>query len=90
MSTQASGTVTQKVIEIASKQVDIPQERISLDSQFVADLGFDSLDFVEFVMQVEEEFDIIVPSEKSDTIMTIRDAVRAIEEAVSGSVHGTV
>jgi len=83
MSTQASETLTQRVIELASKQVDIPHERIILDSQFVADLGFDSLDMVEFVMQVEEEFDIIVPSEKSDTIMTIRDAVRAIEEVIS-------
>ena len=71
------------MIELVSSQIDIPKEQISLDSQFVADLGFDSLDFVEFVMLVEDEFDIVVPDEESATINTVRDAVQAIQKSIS-------
>ncbi len=71
------------MIELVSSQIDISKEQISLDSQFVADLGFDSLDFVEFVMLVEDEFDIVVPDEESATINTVRDAVQAIQKSIS-------
>ena len=71
------------MIELVSSQIDIPKEQISLDSQFVADLGFDSLDLVEFVMLVEDEFDIVVPDEESATINTVRDAVQAIQKSIS-------
>ena len=64
MSTQATETLSQQVIELVSSYIGIPKEEISLDSQFVADLGFDSLDSVEFLMLVEEEFDIVVPDEE--------------------------
>ena len=83
MSTQTTKTLSQRVIELAGSQVDIPKEQISLDSQFVADLGFDSLDFVEFVMVIEEEFDIAVPSEESDKILTVQDAIQAIHKLIS-------
>lgn len=83
MSTQTTETLSQQVIELVSSQIDIPKEQISLDSQFVADLGFDSLDLVEFVMLVEEEFDIVVPDEESETINTVRDAVQAIQKSIS-------
>ena len=83
MSTQTAETLIQKVIELVSSQIDKPKEQISLDSQFVADLGFDSLDLVEFVMLVEEEFDIVVPDEESETINTVRDAVQAIQKSIS-------
>lgn len=82
MSTQTAETLSRRVIEIISNQMDIPEEQISLDSQFVADLGFDSLDRVEFVMQTEEEFDIAVPDEAGDTIITVRDAVRVIQNLI--------
>ena len=83
MSTQTIETLSQQVIEIVSSQIDIPKEQISLDSQFVTDLGFDSLDLVEFVMLVEEEFDIVVPDQESETINTVRDAVQAIQKSIS-------
>ena len=83
MSTQTTETLSQQVIELVSSQIDIPKKQISLDSQFVADLGFDSLDLVEFVMLVEEEFDIVVPDEESETINTVRDAVQAIQKSIS-------
>ncbi len=71
------------MVELVNSLIDIPKEQISLDSQFVADLGFDSLDFVEFVMLVEDEFDIVVPDEESETINTVRDAVQAIQKSIS-------
>ena len=83
MSTQITDTLSQHVIELVSSRMDIPKEQISLDSRFVADLGFDSLDFVEFVMTVEDEFDIAVPDEESDTILTVRDAIQAIQKLIS-------
>lgn len=83
MSTQTTEAVSQRVIELVSRQVDIPKENISLDSQFVADLGFDSLDVVEFVMNVEEEFNIAVPDEESEAILTVRNAVQTIQRLMS-------
>ncbi len=83
MSTQTTETLSQRVIELVSKQVDIPKERISLDSQFVTDLGFDSLDVVEFVMNIEEEFNIAVPDEESEAILTVRNAVHTIQKLIS-------
>lgn len=85
MSPQTTETLTQRVIELVSEQIDLPKEHISLDSQFVADLGFDSLDKVEFAMTVEEEYDISMPDEKVDSIMTVGDAVREIQAIISAS-----
>ena len=83
MSTQTIETLSQQVIELISDQMDIPKEQISLDSQFVADLGFDSLDIVEFVMLAEDEFDIVVSDEESETFNTVRDAIQAIQKLIS-------
>ena len=83
MSTQTTEALTQQVIELVSRHSDIPQEQISLDSQFVADLGFDSLALVEFVMLAEDEFNIVVPDKVSEKIHTVRDAVQAIQKSSS-------
>ena len=80
MSIQTIETLSQRVIELVCIQIDIPKEQVSLDSQFVADLGFDSLDLVEFVMLVEDEYDISVPDEVKDAIVTVRDAVEVIQK----------
>lgn len=80
MSRHTTETLSQQVIELVSSQIHIPKEQISLDSQFMADLGFDSLEVVEFIMTVEEEFDIAVPDEVSETINTVQDAVQAIQK----------
>ena len=82
MTTETIKQVTEKVIEFAAEQVSIPKEQVSLDSQFVADLGFDSLDKVEFSMNIEEEFDIVIPDELSDQIATVRDTIREIERLI--------
>ncbi len=83
MSTPTTENVEQKVIELVCNQVDIPKEKISLDSHFIADIGFDSLDIVEFVMQVEDEFNISVSDEDSESIKTVGDAVKVIQKLIS-------
>ncbi len=82
MSTQTTETLSRQVIELVSTRMEIPIEQISLDSQFTTDLGFDSLDIVEFVMTVEEEFDIVVPDEVSDGINTVGDAVQVVQKLI--------
>ncbi len=73
----------QEVIELATHQTDVPREQITPDSHFVADLNFDSLAQIEFVMAIEDTFNITVPDDDSEKILTIGDAVAAIEKAIS-------
>lgn len=85
MSLQSIETISERVIGLISTRHDTPKSTISLDSQFVADLGFDSLDVVEFSMNVEEEFGISMTDEVVESIVSVRDAVEAIQELVSKS-----
>ena len=83
MSTQTVDQLSQRVIELAGEQTDVPKEQISLNFQFVADLGFDSLDKVEFMMNIEDEYDISIPDDTADTITTIQQAVQEIQKVIS-------
>lgn len=83
MSAQTLETLSQRVIELAANQVEMPADQVSLDSNFAADLGYDSLDYVEFSMMVEEEFDIIVPDEEIDNIKTVGDAFKLIQKSIT-------
>jgi acyl carrier protein len=60
-------------------QLDCNADEIKEDSKFIEDLGADSLDVVELVMSLEEEFDIEIPDEDAEGILTIADAVKYIE-----------
>lgn len=73
------GTVEQRVIEIVSEQLGVDKEKISTDTSFVNDLGADSLDTVELVMELEEEFDISIPDEAAEKIQKVGEAVAFIE-----------
>ncbi len=73
------GTVEQRVIEIVSEQLGVDKEKISSDTSFVNDLGADSLDTVELVMELEEEFDISIPDEAAEKIQKVGEAVAFIE-----------
>ncbi len=67
-------TVEERVKKVVADQLDI-QQSISLDSSFVDDLGADSLDTVELVMALEEEFDIEIPDDKAEKITTVQEAI---------------
>lgn len=75
--------IFEKVREIVARELKIEPEKITLDSAFVDDLGADSLDMVELVMALEDEFGISISDEEAQTIRTIRDAVEYIENATA-------
>ncbi len=69
----------EKVQEIVADKLSIPKERVEETSDFVNDLGADSLDIVEVVMAVEKEFDITIPDEEAAKLKTVADAIKYIE-----------
>jgi acyl carrier protein len=72
--------VQERVIEIVSEQMGVSKDQITRDTSFINDLGADSLDTVELVMELEEEFDITIPDEKAEEIQTVGQAVDYIQE----------
>lgn len=68
-----------KVIELISQQLNKPVSEITADKEVVKDLGADSLDVVEMLMSLEEEFNITVPEEEAVNIKTVGDIVNLID-----------
>ncbi len=68
-----------KVIEIMAEQLNIPATSISAEKEIVKDLGADSLDIVEMLMNLEEEFSVTVPDEEAVNIKTVQDIVDLID-----------
>jgi len=64
-----------QVKEIIVEQLGVDEEDVKLESHFVDDLGADSLDTVELVMKLEEDFDIEIPDEDAEKIQTVKDAI---------------
>jgi acyl carrier protein len=73
-------SVLEKVIALVSEQLNIPKEDIKAESSFVDDLKADSLDVVELVMELEDEFEITIPDEDYEKIKTVGDAANYIQE----------
>lgn len=71
--------VLEKVKEIIVDQLDVEEEKVVLDASITEDLGADSLDVVDLVMSIEEEFDIEIPDEAVEGIKTVGDIVKYIE-----------
>jgi acyl carrier protein len=74
-------TVPERVIEIVADQLGVDKEKITRETSFVNDLGADSLDTVELVMELEEEFDINIPDDAAEKIQTVGQAIDFIEKA---------
>lgn len=72
--------VFEKVQAILSEQLDIDPSEITMDSALLEDLGADSLDVVDLVMSIEDEFNLEVSDEALEDMTTVGDAVRYIEE----------
>ena len=79
-------SVEERVIDIVAEQLGVSKDQITRETSFVNDLGADSLDTVELVMELEEEFDINIPDEIADEqaekIQTVGQAIDHIEKAV--------
>lgn len=76
-------SIEQRVIMIVAEQLGVREDSISSNTSFINDLGADSLDTVELVMELEEEFDISISDEAADKIQTVGQAVAAITAEVS-------
>lgn len=74
--------VFEKVREILCEQLDIPEDEVTTDTNIVSDLGLDSIDVVDFIMSLEEEFDKEIPDEDIEKIKTIGDVVSYIENSL--------
>ena len=74
-------TVEERVIDIVSEQLGVDKEKITRETSFVTDLGADSLDTVELVMELEEEFDINIPDDEAENIQKVGQAIDFIEKA---------
>ncbi|HSN89688.1 MAG TPA: acyl carrier protein [Anaeromyxobacteraceae bacterium] len=73
-----SANIEQKVKNIIAEQLGVGEEEIKTTSSFIEDLGADSLDIVELVMAMEEEFEVEIPDEEAENIKTVQDAVSYI------------
>lgn len=73
-------SVYDKVKAIIVEQLGVEEEEVKMESTFVDDMGADSLDIVELVMALEEEFDTEIPDEDAEKIRTVGDAVKYIED----------
>ncbi len=73
-------SVEERVINIVAEQLGQEREKISRETSFVNDLGADSLDTVELVMELEEEFDINIPDDAAEKIQTVGQAIEYIEK----------
>ena len=71
--------VFEKVKSIVADQLDVEEEKVTAEASITEDLGADSLDVVDLVMSIEEEFDIEIPAEAVENIKTVGDIVSYIE-----------
>lgn len=74
--------VFEKVKAILGEQFDVEEDSITLDTSVVDDLGADSLDVVDLLMSIEDEFEIEIPDTEIDNIKTVGELVKYIEEHV--------
>jgi len=73
-------SIKDRVINIVCEQMGVSKDRVTPETSFINDLGADSLDTVELVMEFEDEFDLNIPDEDAEKIQTVGDAIKYIEE----------
>jgi len=76
--------VFEKVRKILSDQLEIEEDAIKMESNLTEDLNADSLDVVELIMDLEQEFDLDIPDEDLPKVATVKDVVSYIENKVGG------
>ena len=73
----------EKVKKIIAEVLNVDEDDITMETTFVDDLGADSLDVFQIIMGLEEEFDIEIPNEEAEKIVTVGDAVEQIKNALA-------
>ena len=71
-------SIEERVKKIVAEQLGVKEEEVQTEASFVEDLGADSLDTVELVMALEEEFDVEIPDEEAEKISKVQDAINYI------------
>ena len=77
-------SIRDRVIDIVCEQMGTTKDKVSEETSFINDLGADSLDTVELVMEFEDEFDLNIPDEDAEKIQTVGDAIKYIDEHNDG------
>ncbi len=77
----ADKPIDQRVKDIIVEQLGVKPDQVTPDAKFIEDLGADSLDTVELVMALEEEFGIEVPDEQAEKLQSVGDVIKYIEDA---------
>ena len=77
-------TIEDRVKKIVVEQLGVAEDQVTPDASFVDDLGADSLDTVELVMALEEEFDTEIPDEEAEKITTVKQAIEFIQANATG------
>jgi len=72
--------VLEKVKKIIVDQLGVEEAQVTTDASFIEDLGADSLDIVELIMALEEEFGVEIPDEDAEKIVSVKDAIKYIQE----------
>jgi len=73
----------EKLQKIIAEVLNVDAEEIKMETTFVDDLGADSLDVFQIIMNIEEEFDIQIPDDAAENIVTVADAVEQIQSALN-------
>jgi len=75
-------TVERRVIEIIVEQLGVGEDEVALEASFIDDLGADSLDLVELIMAMEEEFGLEISDEEAEKIQTVQDVITYVNEHI--------
>ena len=75
--------IEQQMVDIIVEQLSVDKDKVVSGASFVDDLGADSLDLVELIMAMEEEFDVEIPDEEAEKITTVKEAVKYINSVQS-------
>lgn len=87
--TVKTNEIEARVKKIVVEQLGVKEDEVKVEASFVDDLGADSLDTVELVMALEEEFETEIPDEDAEKIITIKDAVNYIVERMEKETKGS-
>ena len=74
--------MSEKVKDIIEKELGVERDKLTSEASFIEDLGADSLDIVELVMEFEKEFNIDIPDEDAEKLRTVGDALKYLNEKV--------
>lgn len=80
-----SAEIQERICEIIAEQLSQDKEEVVPEASFIDDLGADSLDLVELVMHMEEEFDVEIPDEEAENIRTVQDAINYVKQHLNNS-----